>query len=85
MSLEALSLAVVAKLFDKVPSIKKSADSIRVAMTLSLIHISLFDLIRDKCSCDIKYSCIDVYKRQMMPDIINRLPNIYRAPGKILA
>lgn len=33
MSLEALSLAVVAKLFDKVPSIKKSADSIRVAMT----------------------------------------------------
>lgn len=40
MSLEALSLAVVAKLFDKVPSIKKSADSIRVAMT-KLLEVAI--------------------------------------------
>ncbi len=40
MSLEALSLSLVAKLFDKVPSIKKSADNIRVAMT-KLLEVAI--------------------------------------------
>lgn len=40
MSVEALALAVIAKLFDKVPSIKKSADNIRVAMT-KLLEIAI--------------------------------------------
>lgn len=40
MSVEALALSVIAKLFDKVPSIKKSADNIRVAMT-KLLEIAI--------------------------------------------
>lgn len=40
ISIEALSLSVIAKLFDKVPSIKKSADNIRVAMT-KLLEVAI--------------------------------------------
>lgn len=40
MSVEALSLSAIAKLFDKIPSIKKSADNIRVAMT-KLLEIAI--------------------------------------------
>lgn len=40
ISLEALSLTLVAKLFDKVPNIKKSADNIRVAMT-KLLEVAI--------------------------------------------
>lgn len=40
MSVEALALSVIAKLFDKVPSIKQSADNIRVAMT-KLLEIAI--------------------------------------------
>lgn len=40
MALEALSLLLIAKLFDKFPGVKRSADSMRVAMT-SLLEIAL--------------------------------------------
>lgn len=40
MSAEALSLVLVAKVFDKFPGIKKSADSMRVAMT-DLLEVAL--------------------------------------------
>lgn len=40
MSLEALSLVLIAKLFDNFPGIKRSADSMRVAMT-TLLDIAL--------------------------------------------
>ena len=40
MSLEALSLLLIAKLFDKFPGVKKSADSMRVSMT-KLLEIAL--------------------------------------------
>lgn len=40
MSLEALSLLLIAKLFDKFPGVKKSADSMREAMT-KLLEIAL--------------------------------------------
>ena len=40
MSAEALSLVLIAKLFDKFPGIKKSADSMRISMT-KLLEIAL--------------------------------------------
>ena len=40
MSLEALSLILIAKLFDRFPGVKKSADSMRVSMT-KLLEIAL--------------------------------------------
>ena len=40
MSIEALSLVLVAKVFDKFPGVKKSADSMRIAMT-DLLEVAL--------------------------------------------